>query len=291
MKIELIQESTFTARAGEQLLHGLRVTSAWEGLRKLVDHAGRHLIVDDDGTVFRGTPALLHDLRLTVGDPDFIRFPQTTLPGGRVVPAFEVARHPCSEGAAGALAVDGKAKPRVNISYRKAKEWLAAAGRHMLTASQGLAIALDIAGVDINWTGGKVGEGSIYQGLHRGTVKGPQDASYEPADDERRWHQLSTGERIWDFAGNVWSWMHDDLHGDEEGLVNGTIPADSPLLTSAPAPSEQKGVGYVPKGPLNWSGYALIRCGFWCSGVRAGVFGLGYGSPDRGFSVGVRCTK
>jgi hypothetical protein len=292
MKIELTPDQTFTARAGDQLQHGLRVTSAWEGLRKLVDHAGRHLIVDDDGTVYRGTPALLHDLRLTVGDPDFIRFPQSVLPGGRVVPAFEVARHPCSEGAAGALLVDGKAKPRVNISYRKTKEWLASAGRKMLTASQGLAIALDIAGVDINWTGGKVGEGSIYQGLHRGTASGPQDAAYEsPHANERRWHELSTGERIWDFVGNVFAWMHDDLHGDDEGLVKGSIPADSPLLTSAPAPSEQKGVGFVPKGPLNWSGFALIRGGCWCSGGNAGVFFLGYVSPVYGFDdVGVRCT-
>lgn len=292
MKIELTPESTFTARAGEQLQHGLRIASTWEGLRKLVDGTGRHMIVGEDGTVFRGTPALLHDLRLTVGEPDFIRIPKTTLPGGRIVPSFEVARHPCSEDAAGAVLVDGKAKPRVNVSYRKAKEWLAASGRRMLTASQGLAIALDIAGIDVNWTGGKVGEGAIYQGLHRGTVKGPQDATYEPADDERRWHQLSTGERIWDFAGNVWAWMHDDLHGDEEGLVKGTIPADSPLLTLAPAPSEQNGVGYIPNGPLNWSGYALIRGGCWYSYDYAGVFSLDSGWPDGDYNyVGVRCTK
>lgn len=292
MKLELTQEQTFTARAGEQILHGLRITSTWEGLRKLVDGTGRHLIVDGDGTVFTGTPALLHDLRLTVGDPDFVRIPETTLPGGRVVPSFEVARHPCSAGANGAVLVDGKDAPRVDISYRKAKEWLASAGRAMLTASQGLAIALDIAAQDINWTGGKVGHGSIYQGLRRGTVNGPQAASHEPGDDERRWHQLSTGERIWDYSGNVWVWMHDDLHGDDEGLVKGTIPADSPLLISAPAPSQEKGVGWVPTGPLSWSGYALFRGGYWYSSDDAGVFRLDYGSPGNGFrSVGVRCTK
>ncbi|MES2148627.1 MAG: hypothetical protein V4508_02430 [Pseudomonadota bacterium] len=291
MKIKLTQEKTFTARAGTQQVHGLRITSEWEGLRKLVDGTGRHLIVDGD-VVVKGTPALLHDLSLTVLADGFIKFPQTTLPGGRVVPAFEIAARPCSVGADGVLAIDGYAKPRVNISYREAKKWLAAAGRHMLTASQGLAIALDIAAQDVNWTGGKVGAGAIYQGIHLDTVSGPQDASYEPAENERRWHRLSTGDIIWDFSGNVSTWMHDDLHGDDEGLVKGSIPAASPLLTSAPAPSEQKGVGWIPKGPLQWSSHALIRGGRWCSHANAGVFALGGGSPDGSYyDVGVRCTK
>lgn len=293
MKIELTQEKTFTARAGDQLVHGLRIASEWECLQKLVDHAGRFMIISkNDGEVISASPALMHDLHLTVAEEGFIAFPEKILPGGHVVPAFIVAARPCSKGAGGEVLVDGKTKPHVNISYRKAKEWLAGAGRKMLTASQGLAIALDIAGIDINWTGGKVGQGSIYQGLHRGTVNGPQDASYEPKDDERRWHQLSTGDRIWDFAGNIYAWMHDDLHGDDDGIVKGTIPADSPLLTSAPAPSEQKGVGYVPKGPLTWSGYALMRGGYWCSVGGAGVFRLGVDSPGYGGDlVGVRCTK
>lgn len=293
MKIELTQEQTFTARAGDQLMHGLRITETWLGIRMVVDRAGRYMIVDADGTVFKGSPTLLHDLRLTAVEEGYIAFPQTTLPGGRIVPAFTVAARPCSEGADGEMLVDGKGKPRVNISYHKAKEWLVAASRHILTASQALVLALDIAAQDINWTGGKVGEGEIYRGLHRGTVSGPQDASFEsPHENERRWHQLSTGDRIWDFSGNVWVWMHDDLHGDDEGLVKGTIPADSLLLTCAPAPSQQKGVGFVPKGPLNWSGVALIRGGCWYSVDYAGVFLLYGGWPVGGVGdVGVRCTK
>lgn len=293
MQIELTQEKTFTARAGEKLVHGLRETSTWEGLRKLVDGTGRHMIIKADGCVVDGTPTLLHDLSLTVRVDGFIPFPQKTLPGGRVVPAFKVAARPCSEGDGGAVLVDGKAKPKVNISYRKARDWLLGAGLKMLTASQALAIALDIAGIDENWTGGKVGSGAIYQGLHRGTVSGPQDASYESQHaTERRWHRLSTGDIIWDFAGNVWAWLFDDLHGDDEGLVKDTIPADSVLLTSAPAKSEQQGVGYIPAGPLNWKGYALVRGGCWSSGDRAGVFSVGDVWPDFGnYRVGVRCTQ
>jgi hypothetical protein len=51
-------------------------------------------------------------------------------------------------------------------------------------------------------------------------------------------------------------------------------------------------MGYIPRGPLKWSGYALIRGGCWCSGSFAGVFGLGYVWPDgAGGGVGFRCTK
>ena len=292
MKIELSQEHTFSARAGQQLVHGLRISSEWEGLRKLVDGTGRHMIVDADGIVVKGTAALLRELHLPRADDGFIAFPQTTLPGGRIVPAFTVAARPCSTAADGAPVVDGKAAPRVSISYGDTVKWLATAGLKILTASQSLALALDIAAQDINWTGGEVGAGAIYQGIHRGRVNGPQDAAYEPDETERRWHQLSTGDRIWDFAGNVYSWLFDDLHGDDEGLVKGVIPADSPLLTSAPAPSGQKGVGYVPTGPLKWSGHALIRGGYWCSYDDAGVFCLDVVWADYGDgNVGVRCTK
>lgn len=292
--IILTPEQTFTARAGDHLVHGLRETSTWEGLRKLVDNAGRHIIIKADGSVVDATPALLHDLNLTVlADDGYIQMPATTLPNGHIEPAFKVAARPCSEGDDGAPLVDGKAKPRVNMSYRKAKDWLLGAGLKMLTAAQGLAIAINIASVDENWTGGKVGEGEIYRGLYRGTVSGAQAADYvSPHENERRWHKLTTGAIIWDFSGNVFCWMHDNLHGDEEGLVKGSIPADSMLLTSAPAPSQTKGVGYIPSGPLSWNGRALVRGGCWSSGGDAGVFLVSGDWPDYGVSdVGVRSTK
>jgi len=292
MKIELTPDQSFTARAGERLVHGMHITSEWEGLRKLVDGTGRHMIVDADGIVIKGTPELLHDLHLTVL-ADFIAVPETTLPGGFLVPAFTVARHNSSIGADGKMAVDGKAKPRVGINFRDSKQWCIDAGRKMLTLSQSLAIALNIASVAENWTGGAVGEGSIYQGIHKGNVTGPQDGSYESTDPlERRWHVLTTGERIYDFAGHIWCWLIDDMHGDEQGLVNGTIPKDVVALTCAPAKSGQKGVGYVPSGPLNWSGNALIRGGCWSSGSNAGVFYLNRDWPDNDYDyVGVRCTN
>ncbi len=292
MQIELTQEQTFSARAGDQLVHGLRITSEWEGLRKLVDGTGRHMIVDADGIVLKGTPALLHDLHLTVLADGFVTVPATTLPTGQLVPSFQVAQYHASMADDGTVAVDGSGKPKVNISYHAARDACVDNGFKLITELQYLAIAHNIAQQVINWTGGKVGAGSIYQGIHKGNVNCPQDASYEPGEAERRWHELSNGARVYDFAGNVWSWVFDDVQGDIDGLVKGAIAKDSPSLTSAPAPSCEKGVGWVPSGPLNWSGSALLRGGCWYSSSYAGVFRLSDGSPGVDSNgVGFRCTK
>lgn len=294
MKIELTQEKTFTARAGDQLVHGLRIDSEWEGLQKLVDNSGRFLIFSGaDGTVYNGTPSLMHDLRLNTAADGFVTVPETKLPTGQVVPSFQVAQYHCGSQSNGPIIISADVAPIVNISYRSAKKLCDQAGLKMITELQYLAIAVNIASVASNWTGGSVGEGSLYQGIHKGNVSGPQAGAFEPKDPgERRWHELSNGSRVFDFSGNVWSWVHDDVHGDDEGLVKGRIAADSPSLTCAPAKSGKQGVGYIPDGPLNWSGRALLRGGCWYSYDLAGVFSLDYGSPGNGGgSVGVRCTK
>lgn len=292
MKIELIPEQLYTARAGEQVVHCLRIESEWEGLRKLTDIAGRHVILSADGAVVSGSPALLHDLRLTTAADHFVTVPETLLPTGQVVPAFQVAQYACSS-QDGALVVSASGKPVVNISYREAKKQCAAAGLKMITELQYLAIAVNIASVAVNWTGGEVGNGALYQGIHKGNVNGPQGGSYESPDtSERRWHELSNGARVYDFAGNVFTWVHDDVQGDAEGLVKESIAKDSPSLSCSPAKSKQKGVGYIPDGPLHWSGIALVRGGYWFSVGYAGVFSLDHGGPDyAGGYVGVRCTK
>lgn len=292
MKIQLTPDQTFSARFGDKLVHGLRVTSEWEGLRKLVDGTGRNMIVDADGIVMKGTPALLRDLHLTVLADGFVTVPETVLPTGWTVPSFQVAQYHASLADDGMVTVDGSGKPKVNISYHAAREACVDHGYKLITELQYLAIAHNIAQQDINWTGGKAGVGSIYQGIRSGSVSGPQAACYEPSESERRWHELSNGARVYDLAGNVFSWVFDDVQGDIDGVVKGTIAKDSPSLTCAPAPSGEKGVGYVPGGPLKWSGRALVRGGCWYSGSDAGVFRLSGVSPDDGDNlVGFRCTK
>jgi len=294
MKITLQKEETFTAVAGERTLHGF-TRETWHGIDRLLDPQGRELILLD-GDVVRGTAALLTALGL-ITHPGFIRVPRRVIPlkHGQelIVDEFYVAERKACQGTDGKIAHDVALKPWVNITLAEMKKAAADFGYKLLTGKQHLSLALDIAGQDINWTGGKVGEGNIYQGLHRGTVNGAVDGNFESSkSDERRWHQLSTGERIYDFAGHVFEALIDDLYGDANGLLTKeSFSANSPYLTVPPYGVQEKGTGYRPSAGCDWSGNALIRGGLWCSVDYAGVFLLYYWYPDdRCDGVGFRCT-
>jgi formylglycine-generating enzyme required for sulfatase activity len=241
-------------------------------------------------------PKLADDLRGIVAGKvlemsEYIIAPEITLPSSLVVPSFRVGKYLSSRGPMGTPVSIPTAKPWVNINYHDAIDACECNALDLITETQWLAIALDISQQDINWTGGKVGHGSIYQGLHLGKVNEAQDATFEPEESERRWHQLSNGERIYDFAGNANSWVFDDVQGNDKGLT-GKIAADSISLTTSPHKSCEKGVGYIPDGARDWSGDALIRGGYWFSGSDAGVFSLGDDWPEYECDyVGFRCTK
>lgn len=243
-------------------------------------------------------PLLAADLRAKVAgvlaaSSEFVTAPETTLPNGTVVPSFQVARYMTSKGPAGIPLSNATDKPWTRINYRNAKKACEEAGLKLITELQCLAIAHDIAQQDINWSGGKVGDGFIFQGIHKGNVTGPQPGTFESSDpEERRWHQLSNGERIYDFAGNLYTWVFDDVQGDESGLIAKRFAEDSSSITSAPFPCMEKGVGWYPESGADWSGRALFRGGYWYSGGRAGVFYLGGDWPvDDRDRVGFRCTK
>ena len=242
-------------------------------------------------------PLLASDLRAKVAatvkaSSLFVTVPEVTLPSGKVVKSFQVAQYIASRGPAGIPQSVADAMPWVEINYDEARKACAVAGYDLLAETRALAIAYDISQQDINWTGGKVGEGKIFRGIHKENVSEAQEGTYESDDsEERRWHQLSNGERIYDFSGNCYSWVFDDIQGDENGLTT-IIKADSPSLTTAPYPSQEKGMGWRPDGERDWSGRALIRGGCWRSGSYAGVFGLLSDYPDHRYgSVGFRCTK
>jgi len=224
----------------------------------------------------------------------FTNVPEVTLPNGTVVHAFRVGTYLCSKGDDDRPIVVADRAPWVSINFHDTVKALKAADLSLLTGTQSLAIAWDIYNQPENWTGGKVGEGKVFQGLHKWTVSSAQAGTYESPDaDERRWHMLSNGEKIWDFAGNAYTWLFDDIHGNPEtGIINQPMPADSPYLAIPPHPSMGKGMGWRPDGERDWSGDALVRGGCWYSGDLAGVFRLDYVWPGNGSGgVGFRCTK
>ena len=222
----------------------------------------------------------------------FVPIPETTLPGGRVVPAFRVGRYVCTRGENGKAAVTVEGAPWVDINFTEAKRACIKAGYALITESQALAIAYRIAAIDANWTGGKVGQGKLYQGLRKWTVKSAQPGTYTPKDaDEQRHFFVSSKDSIFDAAGNVFTWVFDDVQGDTGGLIAKPFAKDSPSLV-IPYPTEDKGQGWTPKAGAAWSGDALLRGGCWDSESDAGAFGLSSRRPGRcRGNVGFRCTQ
>ncbi|MRV72528.1 hypothetical protein GJ700_12490 [Duganella sp. FT92W] len=242
-------------------------------------------------------PQLAADLRAKalaklVADNEFITVPDVTLPNGTVVPSFKVGKYLCSRGPMDVAQINATAAPWVHVDHNEAREACKAIGGQLITELQALAIAYDIARQDVNWTGGTIGEGAIYQGLHLGTFSSAQAGNVvSPNSNERRWHQLSNGQHIFDCAGNAFTWIFDNVQGDDAGIVTSEFSADSPSLTTAPHPRLKKGMGWRPEAGADWSGDALVRGGCWDVGDYAGVFRLGLGSPDyRSVDVGFRCT-
>ncbi len=223
----------------------------------------------------------------------FATVPAVTFPDGSVEPSFQVATYLTSKGEDGAPTISASAAPWVEINYHDAVAAAAGAGLALITERQYLALAIDIASVAANWTGGAVGEGSLKQGLRNGDFDAAQAGDVVPESaDEDRWFTLSNGDRICDASGNALSWVFDNVQGDEKGLLKGEFQADSISITTAPFPSMKRGMGWRPSAGDGRSGVALVRGGFWVDGDSAGVFYLSY--PDPRYSldfVGFRCTK
>jgi hypothetical protein len=242
-------------------------------------------------------PALAVDLRAIIRRNDdsrneFVLVPETTLPNGTVVPSFMVGKYACSKSDSDTAIVVADRKPWANINFHNAKKACSEAGFNLITELQYLAIAYQITQQDINWTGGKVGEGEVFRGLHQDNVSAAQDGLYESDQPiERRWHKLANDEVVYDFSGNIYSWVFDDVQGDEKGVIAKPFADDSPTKTTAPYESRTHGMGDTYVG-TDWSGGALFRGGYWRSGDGAGVFNVGGGWPGGDYHyVGFRCTK
>jgi len=224
----------------------------------------------------------------------FITVPETTLPSGQVVPAFQVSQYHISKDSNGAPIVDPQLVPWTDIDFADAKAQCEAMGGQLIRESQALALAWNVFNVAANWSDGVVGEGTLLMGLHDDydLDEAPTGDYVHPDADQRRGFKLSNGETVFDVAGCIYTWVFDDVQGDAEGLIANAFAEGSPTVATAPYPSMEKGMGWRPRSGIDWSGYALVRGGRWCSGSGAGVFGVDVGWPGFGDdSVGFRCTK
>ena len=234
------------------------------------------------------------DVAAAAADTFFVTVPETTLPNGLVVPAFQVSQYHVSADGDGRPVVNPELVPWTEIDFAGAKAQCEVMGGQLIRETQALALAWNVFNVAENWSGGAVGEGTLLMGLHDDDdMDEAPTGVYVHADaSQRRGFKLSNGETVFDVAGCVFSWVFDDVQGDEQGVVACAFAEDSPSIATAPYPSREKGMGWRPRAGADWSGSALFRGGYWCSSDRAGVFGLGDGWPVNEYGdVGFRCTK
>ena len=109
-------------------------------------------------------------------------------------------------------------------------------GCHLITEAEWMTIAANVLSVDSNWSGGEVGDGYIYNGH---VNRNPDYSLAASADDSngmfgmnsgfgdgpqfnnRRTLELSNGEVIWDFAGNVSEWTNATITRGEQPVLTG----------------------------------------------------------------------
>ena len=217
----------------------------------------------------------------TLQNHHMVTVPATQV-GGEMVPAFRVGQYLCGRGAFDTPQIDPWTAPWTAISYLAAKRLCDDAGLSLLTERQALAIAYNILAQAVNWSGGGVGHGRLYQGLHKGLRDGPQAATHRSTClSERRWHVLSNGEIIHDMAGNAYCWIFDDVQGERNGIVARPFSTNSPSVERAEPGPYASGMGDGPSAGDDYSGNALIRGGHWCSGDVAGIFHLRAHPADR----------
>lgn len=220
---------------------------------------------------------------------------------------------------------DAAGTPWVSISQTTASAECDSLGGSydLISSAQWMTIASNIAGVAENWSGASVGSGSLNRG-HSDSSPGSLAASTDDNapctgtgqscnastwDLQRRTHKLSTGDVIWDIAGNIWEWTsYYDPNGKAEPVGNAwnefsavsdgsnftkveLVPTNAVKSFWNDTWSSTEGIGQYYPG-TNSSGGAMFRGGDWVAGAYAGVFAMGlHNSPSStNIGIGFRCS-
>jgi len=220
--------------------------------------------------------------------------------------------------------------PWVSVSQTNAIAYSAnvagCTGCKLMTENEWLTIAQNVLNVASNWTGGSVGSGSIYSGHNDG---GPGSSLTADANDangysgtgnvassnQRRTLTLSTGEVLWDLAGNVWEWTSGTIAGGQQpGFASDTVygwkdythgslvrrslatnayPAFGTPAASAWSGSGQ-GIGQLFSNYSEAGVRGFVRGGDWVgTPSNAGILSLGLNNASSvtASSIGFRVTK
>lgn len=226
--------------------------------------------------------------------------------------------------------------PEDDGTSTSAKSYCKNIGAHLITNPEWMTIANDVASVPANWcnkdgtgcgntpgTSGKIlANGHNDSVPSRALAAGPDnkpcigttsDGSNVCGgkSSQKRTLQLSNGEIIWDFAGNVWQWIDATIMRKDEPrtIIPGegnfrwtwgefqTVPYDASYMPSDSKLNSESGVGriyhYNSIGDTDTTLYTFIRAGNWRHGDDSGAFTIhmqpvpGKGGID---DVGFRCV-
>jgi prepilin-type N-terminal cleavage/methylation domain-containing protein len=194
--------------------------------------------------------------------------------------------------------------PWVNITQTNAIAEAAAtcSGCQLLTEAQWMTIAADVLSVKYNWRGNAVGSGYIYSGHNDNSPANGLAATTDDADgyngtgntgdNQRRTLYLTSGDTIWDIAGNMFEWTNATIAGGAQPglsgesaytvkewnngslLMNGLPTISRPVTIGASSYNSNQGIGQLYSNYGEGSLQAIRRGGRWNSGAGAGILSL-----------------
>lgn len=174
---------------------------------------------------------------------------------------------------------------------------------HLMTNDEWMVVSRNIEAYAANWSGGEIGKGILARGNSDSRIvlrPGKDDQPHfglneEDKDwDHRRFHILSTGEKIWDMAGNLWQWVAARDFDFSGGLMEYSDSSHFTLnyllrLYFAPLGffDSKQNVGKIYLDKKS----GLIRGGDAQSGKEAGIFAARWlNHMSSGGLIGYRCT-
>ena len=209
--------------------------------------------------------------------------------------------------------------PWVSITQTESKNRCEALGPgyHLLTMAEAQTISRNIEAIGWNWDSGSVGTGGMWRG-HTDNAPANSlaaDVTGDPDDDyyigtgqsgtsiERRVHQLSSGQYLWDWSGNVWEWVDMTCTaGTGAGYwynSGGWIEWDNANLSdyekgrAGPAGAYTATQNAGRYYGCTATGNAVFRGGYWGDGASAGVFAFNArNAPSLSVTaIGFRCGR
>ena len=156
----------------------------------------------------------------TVSGPTNCPTGMIPVPPGNGGTGFCVDKYEAKQSGSAAVSV-AAGTPWVSITQYAARTACEASGKHLITEREWLQIAKNVEQVGWNWSGGAAGSGQMSDGhsdnspansLAASTDDDPcsgtgQTCNITTWNSQRRTYQLSNGEYVWDFGGNVWDWV------------------------------------------------------------------------------------